>query len=193
MRDPHRIARVLFAISIGSLSFYMVRDYRSPIVVLNASVEPKDIAAGEDFTVRVQIKANRDCPSVLFRSLVSQSSGGPVQLYNPVPMEYSGDVIEYHDIHVPHGFSVGKAVLKAQQVFTCNWIQRLVPIKVELPPLELNVLPEDTEHGKESMKKSQEQESNNAVVPERSTVAHEKSQHPAEAQAMGKGGKLRPE
>lgn len=85
---------------------------------------------GQQMTIHWSIIPNRVCPGTVHRIIVDTRSG-VLTAFDPVP---TNDLIRVTDrvlertFFLPPGMAPGDKVFRANLEFSCNWLQRLVPI-----------------------------------------------------------------
>lgn len=116
-------------------------DRRAPVEVESVKFMPVHVQAGTDAEPVVVVKVNRECHGTLNRMLVSQTSGNPTQLYDPlpvvVPVDHGIAAQIMRPLHIPHGFSHGEAVFRSWIDFHCNPINEWWPITVRAPDAQV--------------------------------------------------------
>jgi len=97
-----------------------------PVSYSQRKVLNEKVAPGE--TLRIQISADiqKQCPAVVYRTIVD-STGLPFDLL-PVPRPNETDYVV--EVPVPLGVSPGPAYYKARLLWSCNIIQKWFPREV---------------------------------------------------------------
>ena len=130
------------ALVVGGL---VVFDRSPPIVYKSGSVRPERVSPGKPLSVKIELEWKRLCDldvSRILRDGAGEEHKLPWSRSSPPPTMPSAPLVSTREIIVPATAKYGdKACYRATVYMTCGVLDKVAPIKVEIPCIPFEIVP----------------------------------------------------
>jgi len=136
-------ASVIIASFVIASFTYMFFDNVPPYEFKAGRIEPDPAKSGQRVNIIWQLGIRRICPGTVYRKVagpITSSNASVVYFYDPIPAVISESTVKdmkdnelVITFQIPDVSFPGTYHYSARIDYRCNWLQRVFPLKVDLP------------------------------------------------------------